>query len=950
MRVLLLSALLFLVSGISSWATHLRAGEITVERVGSRTYRITVTVYTNVCGTTVLFGGDQDFLDFGDGTNLFKIPETRGTPRPDLDPSGCVNSASYTVIHAYSGQGQYKISYREMYRNENVLNMKNSGGTNFYVETVLNIDGFFGINNSPRLLIPPVDMACKGVAWFHNPGAYDPDGDSLSYELDIPFQEIGQKVNDYKSPDDRKFYTNFNNANEDGDGQPEFKINPITGTLTWDAPGAVGEYNIAFHIIEWRKIGDEWYKIGYVRRDMQILVDDCDNRRPDIIIPNDTCVVAGTKLEAIIRGLDPDNDSVKVEAFSEIFNFAPAQSPASINPKPGINDFRYPDPPVITTFTWNTECIHIKDQPYQVVFKITDKGNPRLVTYKSWFIRVIGAAPEWESAQLDLSQRRATVNWKPYECSNAETMQVWRKVEGTPYVPDNCITGMPEYLGYDLIATVNLSSGTTSFIDTNGGKGLAPGAKYCYRLVAIFAAPQGGESYVSQDICVGPIIADEPVITHVTVEKTSVTTGEVRVSWRKPFEADDTQFPEPYTYDVWRSNGFVRGSDSVKVASGISDTTFVDKNINTEQTVFAYSVTAFSATNGLLGSSKSASMVRLDTRSTVDQIELNWSAFVPWTNRLAGSPSKHLIYRGPEGADETELVLIDSVDVFAGGFTYVDDDLPDNAATYCYRIMTRGGYGNPKIKLPLKNFSQIICAQVGDDEPPCVPEPPKRSTLDFVDCQDFLDRFCEGDTYRNILTWNRAETEECRLDVKSYNVYAANKKGEDFVLIAENVVDTFYVDDNRPSFARCYKISAVDRSGNESELSEELCIDNCPYYELPNVFTPNGDTRNETFSAYGNFDCVGEDCDIPSEIRFKCARFVLEVNLKIYNRWGQQVYSFIGKRGSETETIYIKWNGLDSQGNELATGIYYYNAEVTFERVDPSKKVTQYKGWVHLIR
>jgi hypothetical protein len=54
---------------IESQATHLRAGDIIVERqnCSSRTFKITVTVFTNT-GSTVRFGGEQDILNFGDGT------------------------------------------------------------------------------------------------------------------------------------------------------------------------------------------------------------------------------------------------------------------------------------------------------------------------------------------------------------------------------------------------------------------------------------------------------------------------------------------------------------------------------------------------------------------------------------------------------------------------------------------------------------------------------------------------------------------------------------------------------------------------------------------------------------------------------------------------------------------------------------------------------------------
>ena len=113
-----------------------------------------------------------------------------------------------------------------------------------------------------------------------------------------------------------------------------------------------------------------------------------------------------------------------------------------------------------------------------------------------------------------------------------------------------------------------------------------------------------------------------------------------------------------------------------------------------------------------------------------------------------------------------------------------------------------------------------------------------------------FEKYCTIDNFTNIIYWNRAEDAACRLDIRGYNVYAASVKGGEFTMIAENVRDTFYIDPDLLSFARCYKIAAVDVSGNVGELSEELCIDNCPYYELPNVFTPNNDDYNDVFSAF----------------------------------------------------------------------------------------------------
>src|SRR5258706_13703651 len=143
--------------------------------------------------------------------------------------------------------------------------MVNSVDTPFFIQTQINIDPLL-CDNLPVLLVPPIDQGCTGVAWIHNPGAYDPDGDSLSYELFVPKQALGVDVAGYADPDARKFYDpvgiDYSLADEKHDGPPGFSIDSRTGTITWDAPGETGEYNIAFIIREWRKVGGTWISLG----------------------------------------------------------------------------------------------------------------------------------------------------------------------------------------------------------------------------------------------------------------------------------------------------------------------------------------------------------------------------------------------------------------------------------------------------------------------------------------------------------------------------------------------------------------------------------------------------------------------------------------------------------------------------------------------------------------
>src|SRR5688500_588841 len=138
-RHFLLSLILIIGTACSAYATHLRAGEITVEResCNSLTFIITVTVFTNTINTNVQFGGEDDWLDFGDGVRRL-VPEQTNILRPDLGEG--IATASYTFRYTYPGPGNYIISYSEPNRNDGVVNMDASVNTRFYIETQIIVD------------------------------------------------------------------------------------------------------------------------------------------------------------------------------------------------------------------------------------------------------------------------------------------------------------------------------------------------------------------------------------------------------------------------------------------------------------------------------------------------------------------------------------------------------------------------------------------------------------------------------------------------------------------------------------------------------------------------------------------------------------------------------------------------------------------------------------------
>src|SRR5690606_20551331 len=271
-----------------------------------------------------------------------------------------------------------------------------------------------------------------------------------------------------------------------------------------------------------------------------------------------------------------------------------------------------------------------------------------------------------------------------------------------------------------------------------------------------------GESYMSEEICVGPILADAPVITHVTVDETDLQNGVVTVRWMEPFDADPVQFPPPYQYKVLRGEGFT-GPPTTEVSGMLTALTFTDTGLNTENLVYNYAIVCYDNNGGIVDTSAVASTVRAEARSELQRIDVSWSASVPWSNLTADHPW-HLVYRGSPGQTPDELVLIDSVNVTVDGFVYVDagkfnnEPLQDDQ-TYCYRIMTRGSYGNPAIEEPLENFSQIVCAQPSDTIPPCQVAMPV--SIDAPDCENYTGG-CGETVFSNRIEWQRPVTGDCQ--------------------------------------------------------------------------------------------------------------------------------------------------------------------------------------------
>jgi gliding motility-associated-like protein len=898
--------LLLLGLQFSASATHIRAGDLTAERVAGNglTYRFTLTIYRDINGVQA---NDKVTFVFGDGTS----------GEGDFSSKQMIQNQTevitYVITHTYPAPNEYKVGVAIDNRNADILNISNSINTPFYVQSTFLISPFLGFNRSPILTIPPIDLAASRQRFVHNPGAIDPDGDSLSYELVNCKKAKDIDVDGYRLLDS----PTFGASTEAGNAPAKLTLNPITGDLIWDAPLQPGQYNVAFFVNEWRN----GVLIGRVNRDMQIIVRDIRNKRPQILLPRDTCVVAGTLIQSVIRSTDSDKDRINLSAAGAVFSFTSPSNKATF-------DTIRSQPPLGTlagTFRWQTTCNDISRQPYTVTFRSEDFPNPsssKLVDIQTWTIRVVAPIPSLKTVALTPQTNTVTLNWDTYTCPTANAnMTIWRRVGSMPFTPSVCQTGLT---GYTQIGEVPI--GTTSFVDNST---LLRGTTYCYRIVANFPTPKNGESPASQEFCV-TIPINAPYITNVSVEQTNKTTGEIFVRWIKPLNINLTDFPKPHTYRLARAENFTGLTNYTRFATVFNenDTTFTDKNLNTEDKVYNYRV-IFLSQGKIIDSSTVASSVRLTATASSTNVSLAWQYQVPWNNQ-SQEYKRHYIYR-EKLTQANSFDLIDSVDVSSGNLRYVDtgrfQNLPlQKGKTYCYYVETRGTYNNKQIFAPLSNKSQKMCGAVRDSIAPCAATGIQLAPLN-CDANE-INTICGEVNVANVLNWQANLSQNCDRFISGYRVYFSPNATDSLKLLTEirtTANQASYTHAGLKTFVGRYAITVLDTANNESPLSNIVERENCePFYSLPNVITLNGDGKNDTFRPI-------------------CYRFIEKVEFEVYNRWGVKIFE-------KSDDVEIRWAGVNQDNSPVSAGLYYYVAKITYKTLKQNNQQKVVNGWIKVLK
>lgn len=857
-------------------ATHNRGGEITYRHISGFTYEFTITTCTDD-GPDAQADRKELYISYGDGQGdtLERVDE--------IDSPLEHKKNKYIGYHTFTSPGTYIICMEDPNRNGGIANFYPSGGGDsdnvvFSLQSKLIIDPFSGNSGANNSVVfddcPCPAVACVSQQYCYNSLAVDPDGDSLSYQLVAPF---GEDCSPVAVP------TVYQYPHLVAGGT--FTIDPVTGTMCWDSPSQVGEFNYTVKITEWRN----GLQVGYVVRDVQLTVQaNCTNDAPVIDPIADICVTAGDVINFDVHATDINNDVLQLTGSGLPLSLS--SSPATFTDTTKVGN-------VTGVFNWNTSCDHIKVGSYQMLFAVVDDGTPQFSDYEAVQIDVI--PPVTTGVAAVPFGNGVTISWDASTCSNAEGYRIYRTTTPGTVFPSCCEKPNPISHGFELIGEV-FGVSNTNYMDNTS---LILGIEYCYVVTTFYNFGQV-ESCPSSESCV-KLKKEVPVITHVSVLETDASAGIDSVMWSKPTELDTIQYPGPYFYKVYHGTSInnansLIGQSNTTTNMYNSDTAFTHVGVDTENGPNYYRVELFFDSLGtatLVGTSNGAGSVFISTTPNDNEILVSWNEDVPWIN------TSYDVYRASD---------------FAGPFSYIGTTTTQqyldtglvNGSEYCYYIESSGYYSSTSIINPILNLSQITCDSPIDLTPPCPPE-------------ISIDGDCE--IGENTLTWNNPNN-TCADDVMSYNLYFTPIQGEPMSLIAtiDSNQDTVFTHNYDGSVAGCYAVTAIDsvQYGNESDTSNIVCFDNCPSYWLPNVFTPNGDGDNDFFTPLSPY------------------KYVESIDIKIYNRWGQVIF--------ETTDPDINWDGRHKDaGTIVPDGVYYYLCTVNTIRligIDP----VVLKGFFHV--
>lgn len=288
-------------------ATHLVGGGITYECLGANStgyqYRIRVEIYQDCLNGIPdaraednpaiigIYSNDQTYRKIdsigrasGGRLDSVLVPPNFRNECVNNPPAVCLKRLRFekTITLPFNSSG-YRIMYIRCCRNEAILNLNNPGqvGATYFCRIPSSAEAT--CNNSAVFNNYPPQIICINNPLVYDHSAFDPDGDSVSYELceaypggmttnpkplptgnlPAPLTQVGN------TPPSYGYKAGFTPSRPMG-GSPIIQIDPETGLIT-GTPNLQGRFVVAVCAHEWRN----GVIINTVTREFQFTVTNC---------------------------------------------------------------------------------------------------------------------------------------------------------------------------------------------------------------------------------------------------------------------------------------------------------------------------------------------------------------------------------------------------------------------------------------------------------------------------------------------------------------------------------------------------------------------------------------------------------------------------------------------------------------------------------------------------
>jgi hypothetical protein len=303
----------------SAYASHITGGEMSYQCLGGNVYKLSFKVYrdcqgipicmcpgmngctlTNIqvtgldagCGnmpTSISMKIDSNTVSGYDVVQLCRGTKTICTNCGTRSPG-----SMYGGVEVYTFTGRVDLSqitptsccnialgWTECCRSAVNTNLQNPSGLSYYIGATINRCAE-PCNNAPIFMNKPIIMMCAGQEFTYNLGAYDPDGDSLSYAF-------GKSMISPTTPAPYLAPYSFDTLPFPFLGSPNrnlpaplgLHLNENTGDLIFTPLGSFVS-NLVIEVTQWKfRPNGIAYKVGTTNRDIQFLSkNDCPPNDP----------------------------------------------------------------------------------------------------------------------------------------------------------------------------------------------------------------------------------------------------------------------------------------------------------------------------------------------------------------------------------------------------------------------------------------------------------------------------------------------------------------------------------------------------------------------------------------------------------------------------------------------------------------------------------------------